>query len=84
MKHEDFHKQMEPEAKKRITYRYLIEAIADEEKIEISDKEADKEAEKMAETYGVTKEEMLSQFGGLDVVKYDMRMRKALEIISEN
>ena len=38
----------------------------------------------MAETYGVTKEEMLSQFGGLDVVKYDMRMRKALEIISEN
>ena len=81
--HEDMHKQMAPEAEKRVRYRYLIEAVADAEKIEIEDADAEAEAEKMAAEYGVDKVEFLSHFGGLDVVKYDMRMRKALEILGE-
>lgn len=78
---EDLHKQMEPEAEKRVKYRYLIEEIADAEKIEISDEDANSEAEDMAANYDVSKEEFLTHFGGLEVVKYDMRMRKALEIL---
>lgn len=78
---EDLHKQMEPEAEKRVRYRYLIEEVADAEKIEISDEDANREAEDMAANYDVSKEEFLTHFGGLDVVKYDMRMRKALEIL---
>lgn len=81
--HEDMHKQMEPEAAKRVKYRYLIEMVADEEKIEISDEDADAEATKMSAEYGVEKEEFLKHFGGLEVVKYDLRMRKALEILGE-
>lgn len=81
--HEDMHKQMAPEAEKRVKYRYLIEAVADEEKIEISDEDAQAEAENMAAEYGVDKTEFLTHFGGLEVVKYDMRMRKALEILGE-
>ena len=81
--HEDMHKQMAPEAEKRVKYRYLIEAVADEEKIEISDEDAQVEAENMAAEYGVDKTEFLTHFGGLEVVKYDMRMRKALEILGE-
>lgn len=83
-KHEDLHKQMEPEASKRVRYRYLLEGIAEAEKIEISDSDAQKEAEKMAEDYGMKKEEFLAQFGGLDIVKYDMKMRKAMEVLKEN
>lgn len=83
MKHEDLHKQMEPEASKRVRFRYLLEEIAEAEKIEINDKEASKEADKMAENYGLAKEEFLKEFGGLDVVKYDMKMRKAIEILKE-
>ena len=83
MKHEDLHKQMEPEAEKRVRYRYLLEEIALAEKIEINDKDADKETEKMAENYGLTKEDFLAQFGGLEIVKYDMKMRKAIEILKE-
>ncbi len=81
--HEDMHKQMEPEAEKRVKYRYLIEEVAEAEKIEITDEAANEEAEKMAAEYGVEKLEFLSHFGGLDVVKYDMKMRKALEILGE-
>ena len=80
----DMRKQMEPEATKRVTYRYLIEEVAEAEKIEVSDDEANEEADKYAEGYGISKEEFLSHFGGLDVVKYDIKMRKALEILSEN
>ncbi len=81
--HDDMHKQMEPEATKRVKYRYLIEEVADAEKVEVSEKEAEAEAEKMAAEYGVSKEEFLSHFGGLETVKYDMRMRKALEVLGE-
>lgn len=79
--HEDMHKQMSPEAEKRVKYRYLIEAIAEQENIEVTDEEADEEAGKMAEGYGIEKQEFLKHFGGLEVVKYDMKMRKALEIL---
>ena len=81
--HEDMHKQMEPEATKRVKYRYLIEEVANAEKIEINDADAEAEAVKMAETYGMSKEDFIKNFGGLDVVKYDMKMRKALEILGE-
>ena len=79
--HDDMHKQMEPEATKRVKYRYLIEEVADAEKVEVSEADAEAEAEKMAAEYGVSKEEFLSHFGGLETVTYDMRMRKALEIL---
>lgn len=81
--HEDMHKQMEPEATKRVKYRYLIEEVAEAEKIEIADADAEAEAEKMATQYGMEKAEFLAEFGGLEVVKYDMKMHKALELLSE-
>ena len=81
MTHEKLHEQMEPEATKRVKYRYLLEKVAEVENIEISDKDAEKQADEMAENYGITKEELLKAYGSLDVVKYDMKMHKAIEII---
>ena len=78
---EDFHKQAEPEAKKRVQERYLLEEVAKQEKIDFTDKEVDEEAEKIAKNYGLTKEELITEFGGIEVVKYDMKMRKALEVL---
>lgn len=83
-KPEELHKQMEPEAKKRIQYRYLIEAIADAEKIDFTEKEVDKRAQEMADGYGITVEELLKAYGTKEIVKYDMKMRKAMEILTEN
>ena len=81
---EDLHKQMEPEAEKRIKYRYLIEAIVDAEKIDFTDAEVDKKASEMAESYGITVDELLKAYGTKDIVKYDMKMRKAMEILTKN
>ena len=73
--------QMIPEANKRIKQRLMLEEIAKQEKIEISDEEADKEAEKYAEKYQMEKEEFLKLFGGIEMVKYDAKMRKAMELL---
>ena len=82
--HEKMHEQMHDEAVKRIKYRYLIEAVADAEKIDFTKKEIEAKTEEMAKNYGITKEELLKAYGSDEVVKYDMKMHKALEIIKEN
>lgn len=81
MTHEKLHEQMEPEATKRVKYRYLLEKVAEVENIEVSEEEADKQAEEMASNYGISKEELLKAYGSLEVVKYDIKMRNAIEII---
>ena len=81
MTHEDLHKQYEETATNRVKERFLLEEVAKEEKIEISDKDADAKAEEMAKNYGMTKEDLLKEFGGLDMVKYDMKMREAINIV---
>ncbi len=82
--HEDLHKQIEPEAIKRIKERFLLEYIADTEKIDFTEKEVDAKAEEMATNYGIKKEELINAYGSLEVVKYDMKMHRALEILKEN
>ena len=79
--HEDLHKKMEGEATKRVQYRYLLESVIEKEKIEISDKEAEKEAETMAKNYGMKKEEFINAYGDLETIKFDMKMRKAIDIV---
>ena len=83
-KEEDLAKQMRPEAEKRVKYRYLIEAIADKEKIDFTEKEVNDRTQEMAKEYGITVEELLKDFGSTDIVKYDMKMHRALEILKEN
>ena len=73
--------QMHEEAEKRVTFRLMLEEIAKVEKLEISDKEAEKEAKNLAEKYNMTEEEFLKAFGGLEMVKYDGKMRKAMEVL---
>ena len=75
--------RMRDEAVKRITYRLMLEEIANKEKIEISDKDAKKEVKELAKKYGVSEDEFLMNFGGLDLVKYDLRMRRAMDILKK-
>lgn len=84
MTHEKFHEQMEPEATKRVKYRYLLEAIADAENINFTEKEVKEKTKEMAENYGITEKELIEAYGSNEIVKYDMKMHKAIEILKEN
>ncbi|MEG1647827.1 MAG: trigger factor [Bacilli bacterium] len=80
---EALEKQMEPEALSRVKYRLILEEIAKEEKIEITDKEAKEESKNLALKYQIEEEEFLKSFGGLDMIKYDLKMRKAIETLKD-
>ena len=84
MTHEKLHEQMEPEANKRIKYRYWLEAIAETEKIDFTEEEVNKKAEEMADNYGISVDELLKAYGSNEIVKYDMKMHAALEIVKNN
>ncbi|MBO4245986.1 MAG: trigger factor [Bacilli bacterium] len=81
MTHEKMHEQMEPEAKKRVGYRFLIDKVAETEKIEPTDKEVKEHLKKLASDYGTTEEEITKMYGDLEVVKYDLKMYKAIDVI---
>lgn len=75
--------QLHPEAEKNIKYRLMLEAIAEKENINVSDEEASKEAEELAIKYDMDKDEFLKLFGGLEMVKYDLSMKRAIEVLKK-
>ena len=79
----DLRNQLEKEAYSNVLYRLMLEEIMNLEKIEITMEEAEKEAEQLAEKYQMEKEEFLKQFGGVEMVKYDLEMRKTIENLKE-
>lgn len=71
------------DAEKKVMVRLVLEAIADAEKIEVSEEEIKVELENIAKTYNMEVDKikgLISQ----DAVSYDLRMRKSLELIKES
>lgn len=83
MTREAFMDNFKPEAEKRVRYRLVIEEVVKAEEIKIEDKELDDYSKEMADKYGVSEEELLQNIGGKDFLKYDLEVRKALEIITK-
>lgn len=76
--------QMKEEANKRILSRFALEEIAKAEHIEVTDEEAEKEAKELAKKYQMKEEDFKKEFGGIEMVKYDMKMRKAIDALKAN
>ena len=81
--HEDLHKQFESEARKNVLYRLILEKLVKEEKVEVTLEEAEKEADRLASKYGMTREDLLKEFGGIDMIMYDTEIRKVFDKLKE-
>ena len=79
----DLRAQLEKEGYANVLYRLMLEEIMNLENIEVTKEDAEKEAEELAKKYQMTKEKFLEQFGGLDMVQYDLEMRKNIELLKE-
>lgn len=79
----DLRNQLEKEGYSNVLYRLMLEEITSLEKIEITDEDAEKEAEELAKKYQMDKEDFLKEFGGVEMVKYDLQMRKTIETLKE-
>lgn len=75
--------ELEKNAYNNVLYRLMLEDIARLEKIEITNEDADKEAERLAKEYKMEKENLINTFGGLDMIKYDLEVRKTIELLKE-
>jgi trigger factor len=80
---DDLEKMMEPQAIARLKTRYLLEEIVAKEDIKVDKKDVKKEIADSAKKYGIKEEEFLDYVGGEDAIEYDLKMRKALDIIKE-
>jgi len=78
-----FKENFKEEATKRVRFRLCIEAVVKEEKIEVTDKEVEDYSKEMATKYQMEEKDFLEQIGGKDFLKYDLEVRKALEIITK-
>ena len=81
---EDLRNQMKPEAEKHIMYRFIIDTIKDEEKIEVSTEETEKEAEELSKKYEMDKNQLLEMYGGIETLKYELEVRKVIDFLKEN
>lgn len=81
---DDLKAQMKEEATNRVKERYLLMAIAKEQNFEATEEEAKERIKEMATTYKVTEKEIEQAFGGLDNVKFDLEMKKAIEYLKES
>ena len=81
--HDILHKELENDATKKVKERLLLEKIAEVENINPTDEEVEKRTEEMAKHYGISKEELLKEIGGKDVIVYDTKMNNAIKIVTE-
>lgn len=81
---EDLKKQIEPEATSRIKIRYLLEEVSKKENVEVTDEEVKEEVNRISTAYNVPENEVIDMIGGEEIIKADLKMRKAVDIIKEN
>ncbi len=75
---------LKKEALRRLNNSYLLKAIIKKEKIETSDEDLDKEIDKLAKEYNLTNEELLKNIGNKETLRFDMNVRRAIEIMKGN
>ncbi|MCI6244203.1 MAG: trigger factor [Agathobacter sp.] len=78
--------QVRPEALSRIQSSLVLEQIAKEENIEVSDEEVDAEIEKMAKSYGMEADKLKEYVGEgeRDSMKKNLAITKAVELVMDN
>lgn len=75
--------QMHEEAEKRIKLRFAIDEIIEKEKIDATDEEVEKDALEKSKKHGMDKDEYIKAFGGSEMLKYDIKVQKVLEILKK-
>src|SRR5699024_6238725 len=82
---EELKEQMKENAGKRVKTNLTMEAIVQQEEIEVSDEEIDEELEKMASMYQTEVDQLKQMLGGqTDALKQDLKIRKAIEFLVEH
>lgn len=83
----DLQEQMKEDAEKRVRNNLVLEQIAKEENIEVTEEDINKELEVMAESYKRTADEIrniLTANGSLGSLREEISLRKTVDLLVEN
>ena len=61
----------------------FIDEIIDLEKIDATEEEALKDAEEKAKKHSMDKDEYVKAFGGIEMLKYDLKVQKVVDILKK-
>ena len=76
--------QMKEEAQNRVKINLTLEAIAKAENLEVTDEDVNAELEKMAGMYNMTVDAITQALGGVEGIKADLKLQKAVNFLVEN
>lgn len=68
------------QAQKRVSYRLVLDAIIDAEKIDATDEEIDAKIEELIVKYHMTKDEFINQYG-TETVRYEIKFDKVVSLL---
>ena len=81
--HEKLHEQMEHEAYQHVLYRLMLEELIKTESVKVTDEDVEEEIKTLENKYKMKKEDILKQLGSTEMIKYDLEMRKIIDILKE-
>mgnify|MGYP002623379116 CR=1 FL=1 len=84
---EKLREQLKADAEKRVRNRLVLEAIADAENVTVSEEDVEEELKSLSDIYKQPPEELrklMEKNGGLEDLKYDLRIRKTVKLLVEN
>ncbi|MEW9675440.1 trigger factor [Lentibacillus sp. L22] len=77
--------QLKDDAEQRVKSNLVLEAIFNQEGLEVTDEDAENELENMASMYGASTEQLVQALGGsTEVLKEDLKMKKAVDFLVDN
>lgn len=78
--------QTKPRAEKKIKARLVLEAVADAEKMEVSEEEYENELKDMAESYKMELDKLKDILAEVDekMIKKDLKIKKAIDFVVAN
>ncbi|WP_042354872.1 trigger factor [Bacillus rubiinfantis] len=76
--------QMKEDAGKRVKVNLTLEAIAKAENVEATDDDVNAELEKMASMYNMTVDNIKAALGGVEGIKDDLKLQKAVDFLIEH
>lgn len=78
--------QTKPRAEKKIRARLVLEAVADAEKLEVTEEEYENELKDMAESYKMEVDKLKDILAKADekMIKKDLRIKKAIDFVVSN
>lgn len=81
-----FKEQFKDQAEAQVKSNLVLEKIAEEEKIEVSEEDLEKELQSMADMYGMELDKVKTLIGDneKESIKEDLKIKKAVELVSEN